>query len=361
MENLFIPIVEEDKQHMIFKMLLNEDLYSERNVILDWANGFIDRDNKFIKEFQTTFESSFWELYLNKILNTENVNIDYTHYAPDFVCNKNNSSFCIEATIANPEKDGLAAYGFSDEHINFNIDFKEFNRKSIIRIANSIVSKTQKFKKSYKELSHVAGKPFILGLNSFDRPHSHFIGHRGLFAVLYGIYFNEEKAISENLNYIPQERIDSIEKDNGAEIPLGFFTNSEYEDISAVIYNPYATWGKVRALAEVSEANKSCVFNAVYTRSNESERTLIPDIHEKIPKAEYSESIFDGLYIFHNPYAKYPIPDFLFRSPQIAHFELDEHGRIVESVSEKFLLSRSLINFDANTLPKNFRKNYKSD
>ncbi|MFH4077587.1 hypothetical protein WAI85_21250, partial [Acinetobacter baumannii] len=83
-----------------------------------------------------------------------------------------------------------------------------------------------KFKKSYKNLSHVNGKPFILGLNSFDRPHSHFIGHRGLIAVLYGIYLNEEKAISDKLNYLPRERMDFIEKDNGAEIPLGFFTTS---------------------------------------------------------------------------------------------------------------------------------------
>ncbi|HFD2105368.1 TPA: hypothetical protein ACF2D5_003793, partial [Acinetobacter baumannii] len=348
--DLFTPIVESEKQHKIFKLLLNEAMYAERNVLLDWANGFVDRDNKFVKEFQTTFESSFWELYLNKILKSENIDIDYKHHAPDFVCNKNNSAFCIEATIANPEQDGLPAYGFGGEYLDFEIDFKEFNRKSIIRIANSIVSKAQKFKKSYKNLSHVNGKPFILGLNSFDRPHSHFIGHRGLIAVLYGIYLNEEKAISDKLNYLPRERMDFIEKDNGAEIPLGFFTTSEYEDISAVIYNPYATWGKVRALAEVTEANKTTFFNALYTRDDVSESTLIPDIHKGIPKEEYTESIFDGLYIFHNPHAKYPFPDFLFNDPHIAHFSVDDHGNLLESVGEKFLLSRSLISSYASSM-----------
>lgn len=228
MLDLFTPIVETEKQHKIFQMLLNEGMYAERNVIIDWANGFVDRDHKFVKEFQTTFESSFWELYLNKILKSEDIDIDYKHHAPDFVCNKNNLSFCIEATIANPEQDGLPAYGFGGDHLDFKIDFKEFNRKSIIRIANSIVSKAQKFKKSYKNLSHVIGKPFILGLNSFDRPHSHFIGHRGLIAVLYGIYLNEEKATLNKLNYIPMEKMDFIEKDNGAEIPLGFFKTSEH-------------------------------------------------------------------------------------------------------------------------------------
>lgn len=94
--------------------------------------------------------SLLWELYLNKILKSENIDIDYNHHAPDFVCNKNNSPFCIEATIANPEQDGLPAFGFTDAHLDFQINFKEFNRKSIIRLANSIVSKNQKFKNHIK-------------------------------------------------------------------------------------------------------------------------------------------------------------------------------------------------------------------
>lgn len=43
MLDLFTPIVESEKQHKIFKLLLNEAMYAERNVLLDWANGFVDR------------------------------------------------------------------------------------------------------------------------------------------------------------------------------------------------------------------------------------------------------------------------------------------------------------------------------
>ena len=128
-----------------------------------------------------------------------------------------------------------------------------------------------------------------------------------------------------------------------ASIQLGFFTTSEYEYISGVIYNPYANWGKVQALAELSEANKYTYFNALYTRDEVNEETLTPDIRQGIPKEEYSESIFDGMYIFHNPHAKYPIPKFLFNHPKIAHFSLDKAGNIIERISGKFLLSRSLI------------------
>jgi hypothetical protein len=354
--NLFTPIVNSDKQHDIFKLLINPQLYAERDVINDWASGFIDRDKKFVKEFQTTFESSFLELYLNKILKEDNVKLNFSYHAPDFVCDKDGEEFCIEATIANPEQDGLPAYGFTESHISFDIDFAEFNRKSIIRIANSIIVKARKFKSSYSNLSHVLGKPFLLGLNSFDRPHSHFTGHRGIIAVLYGIYLNEEKAIAENLSFIPQERMDFVEKSNGAEIPLGFFTTPEYEYISAIIYNPYATWGKVRALAEVSDTNKYCIFNAIYTRDNEMEESLIPDIHTGIIKEKYKESIFDGLYVLHNPFAKYPMPANLFNDPLIAHMIIDESGHLVERITGKFLLSRSLICPDSQTLPQKYRE-----
>ncbi|MGE9820078.1 hypothetical protein ACQP6V_18150 [Acinetobacter baumannii] len=352
MIDLFTPVVEKEKQHFIFKTLSHSALYAERKVILDWAKGFIDRDKKFIKEFQTTFESSFWELYINKILKVENVEIDFSHHAPDFVCSKNNISFSIEATIANPEKDGLPSFGVTDQHLDLDINFADFNRKSIIRIANSIITKTNKFKNSYKKLSHVNGKPFILGLNSFDRPHAHLIGHRGLIAVLYGIYLNEEKSRAENLNYIPHEKMDFIEKENGATIPLGFFTSSEYEDISAIIYNPYATWGKVRALSEVSDANKLIFFNVLYSKEKSVESDLIPEIKSIVPKEEYTESIFDGLYIFHNPYAKYPIPEFLFKDPRIAHYSIDKSGRLTEEIEGKFMLSRTILSLDTFTLPK---------
>jgi hypothetical protein len=64
MDNLFWPRVSPKEWHPNF-----EGLWKERNpwnecVIADWAMGFQDRDNKFVKEFQTTFNSSFWELYL---------------------------------------------------------------------------------------------------------------------------------------------------------------------------------------------------------------------------------------------------------------------------------------------------------
>ena len=54
------------KWHPKFKLLMNEKLqfFRERHLVSNWTEGFVDRDEKIIKEFQTTFHSSFWEFYL---------------------------------------------------------------------------------------------------------------------------------------------------------------------------------------------------------------------------------------------------------------------------------------------------------
>ena len=49
---------------------MEQEYGSERAVLENWAQGFEDRDGKFVQEFQLTYESSFWELYLYAALRT---------------------------------------------------------------------------------------------------------------------------------------------------------------------------------------------------------------------------------------------------------------------------------------------------
>jgi len=50
--DLFTPTIPIYEQHPIFKMILNAEYSAEREVINAWAEGFQDRDGKFINEFQ---------------------------------------------------------------------------------------------------------------------------------------------------------------------------------------------------------------------------------------------------------------------------------------------------------------------
>ena len=67
-QQLFSPVVPPEQMHPIVRMMLEPTYGPERDVIVEWADGFRDRDGKFVREFQTTFESSFWELYIYAFL-----------------------------------------------------------------------------------------------------------------------------------------------------------------------------------------------------------------------------------------------------------------------------------------------------
>ncbi|NJN90818.1 MAG: hypothetical protein HC878_10890 [Leptolyngbyaceae cyanobacterium SL_5_14] len=61
--DIFTPIVPEEQLHPNFRFITQPNLCNpEMEVINGWAEEFLDRDGKFVKEFQTTFNSSFWEL-----------------------------------------------------------------------------------------------------------------------------------------------------------------------------------------------------------------------------------------------------------------------------------------------------------
>lgn len=83
--NLFEPKVASEKLHKNFVSIMNLSKESDRNELLRWCDGFPDRDNKFVKEFQTTFNSSFWEIYLYALFKELDLRMDWSHPSPDFL------------------------------------------------------------------------------------------------------------------------------------------------------------------------------------------------------------------------------------------------------------------------------------
>ncbi|MFC1503724.1 glycosaminoglycan attachment site [Pseudomonadota bacterium] len=332
MLNLFTPIADEEKLHPIFKMMLQDQYQPERDVLTQWAEGFEDRDGKFVYEFQTTFESSMWELYIHEFLK-ELDDIDFSHHAPDFVAELN-QELTIEATIAAPAQGGepAACHGqkFAPQ------DFAEFNRQSAIRISNSLSAKIKKFRDSYTKFEHVKDKPYVIALASFDRPFAHYAVNRSIITVLYGVYFDEENTIATGANELIRYPVEAVIKNENAKIPVGLFTTDEYRDVSAVIYSSLATWGKIRALADNPQA--MTVFNTCHLPTSDS---LIPEIRFT-PKSEYSENLADGLHILHNPYADKPLDVSVFNHERIAQYFLEPEKGLNIIAPDDFLLLRQL-------------------
>lgn len=306
--DLFKPIVPEERLHPAFKQLLAPENEEERRLLQAWSEGMPDRDGKFVKEFQLTFESSLWELYVHAVLKELDCKVDFTRPSPDFSV-VDPCRFTIEATVTRPEADGKSPVGWSIDDIP--TDFTEFNQQATLRICNSIREKLARFRSSYAHLPHVQHSPFVLAIGAYDRPGSHLAAARPMIAALYGVYHDEQLAIDNKLDFVPSYEVTGASKKSGANVPLGMFNDGSHSEISAVIYSCLATWGKIRALA------KNPRYALHFTSFHPSEGSIQPRVFET-PGAEYPEHLCDGLYVFRNPYAKVPLPPGAFDHPRMA-------------------------------------------
>jgi hypothetical protein len=103
--DLFKPVVAENRLHDNFLATIDPKAAGVREVLSGWADGFVDRDGKFPAEFQTTYNSSFWELYLFAVLKHLGIKVDFSFDAPDFVAADH--PFAIEAAIASHAQDDV--------------------------------------------------------------------------------------------------------------------------------------------------------------------------------------------------------------------------------------------------------------
>lgn len=318
---LFEPVVDEDRQHANFRSFLSLRNGYVLDVFNDWARGFADRDGKFVREFQTTFNSSFWELYIFAVLKKFGMNVDFSKASPDFCIP--NLNLNIEATVAsNPQSD-------EPEHAHLDKrpppDFNTFNMKTIIRMANSLTSKYNKFSSTYSKLDHVKNSAYVVAITNFDQPYSFMACQRPIEAVLYGYYVDEEKFIASGgrEGTLKGEELRQVFKDNGSPIELGMFTTPAFREISAVIFSGCANMGKVRALS--SDPGADIFFTALRFNPNSVRPHVI-----RQPKHRYEESLLDGLRVYHNPFALNPLDPAIFRHRSVLQWYFQGDEEIIE-------------------------------
>lgn len=315
--DLFTPIVSESELHPNFRSVLQQGNKFNFDVVNEWASGFQDRDGKFVKEFQTTFDSSFWELYLYAVLKHFGQQVDFSVASPDFFVPAN-GGMNLEATVA------LHAQGAPPEYAqrrpeDVPKDLNELNRQTMLRICNSIDTKHKKYSKLYASLPHVKDRPFVLGITAFDSPYARLACQRAIEGVLYGYYVDEERFLREG-GTLEGQQLAAVKKNNLAEVPMAVFGKEEFAWLSAVVFSSCASWGKVRALS--ADPNPNTFFTAV--RLNRS--GLAPHV-VRARKTEYSESLLDGLRVYHNPAATHRLDVSAFRHPDV--FQL-YYSQIVE-------------------------------
>lgn len=307
--DIFSPVIATDKQHPSFREIFVPRNRYALDVLNDWARGFVDRDGKFVKEFQISFNSSFWELYLFAVLKHYGYQVSFKFDRPDFVVDVP-VPFCIEATVAQNDVRTKAAHEaeISDIHQDLNV----LNHEAVVRLSNSFASKYKKYASEYSALPHVSGKPFVIAIAPFDRPFFYMQCQRAIEALLYGYYVDEDAFIKEGdfnkpLGGAPVEQVINH---NGSPIQLGLFNDPCYKEVSAVVFSSTATWGKAIALS--NDPNSGSIFTALKLSTN----GVRPHI-EKKKKALYSEHLLDGLRVYHNPHAVVTLEPDVFRDKRV--------------------------------------------
>jgi len=345
MLDIFEVKVEENKLHPKFIILKNIlSSTGEQEVLKDWTNGFVDRDNKIVKEFQTTFHSTFWEFYLFAIFKEAGFNVDFTKNRPDFVIDKPKKLY-IEATVANIKQSGKKEEERTLEDIMSMItpfylqkDFHNMLDEAIIRYSNAISSKSKKYTgyNNEKKKKPIKGyvndnnfdktAPYIIALSGYEQINYGNNFYYAMIALLYGLYY-------DNLNDKYIEKTSVIKKDTNSKIDIGFFLNDNMKHVSAIIFTSTLTLGKLTSLA-ISQKKSSLITNSVLNIRLDNEP---PYYKLQLVSDTNPEYLSDGLFIFHNPFAQNPIDKKLFKNTNAINVFVD--------------IDKKMINFDGNNLP----------
>jgi hypothetical protein len=364
--NLFDIIVDEDTLHPYFKEIKNEPAYAKTHVIInEWGKGLLGRygeTKKFIKEFQTTFNSSFWELYLNKAFRDLGYDIDYSKSSPDFnIIGKNNRRISVEAVTSNPASTPTLILEASDT------PEKDFLNESTLKLTGKIRDKlilyvgNGKKKHPYSSLPHVENNPFVIALAPFDKKLSQSQNNTVINRVLYGL----EPPTSP---HEPQKSVKYILNRNEKSVDLGIFTNDSFKEISAVIFSTTGTFGKAVALARTAEfitvtrlrkmgivefmakeglekigksrAQLSESWDIFSQREVFGSNVFGHDVH-LCSASEHKESHLDGLQIYHNPFSIHPLLADDFNAKEIVHYYYEiESGTMSIKYNDNAMVSR---------------------
>jgi hypothetical protein len=147
--DLFTPVADQAKLHPNFRATLAPNSASVRAVLTGWASEFVDRDGKFVYELQTTYNSSFWKLYLFAVLKCLGIKVDFSYPSPDFLAA--DMPLAIEATIASHAQDDVPELEKTIKGITHD-NLAQAYVQSIIRLSNAFHGKVLSYGKKYAAL-----------------------------------------------------------------------------------------------------------------------------------------------------------------------------------------------------------------
>lgn len=324
---IFERVVPDDRLHPFFVSLRDQEGHSPaKEIVQEIAYAYVDLDGNFIEQFQSDgFNARLWELFMFAYLHEELFLIGDKTAFPDYECIKGPEPIFIECVTVNPSQ-------------NLDVDWSPETPAQIemlhrdylpIKFGSPLFSKLQR---KYWEEPHVAGNPLVLAVHDFHSEDSMVWSGSALMTYLYG---RRWKALFDGKGRLSTvaERIAS-HKWKDKEIPSGFFSLPDSENISAVLFSNSATISKFNRMGKLAGFGSGRVELVRFgSRHNPDPNATSPlGFYVTVTPGEYSETWGQGLEMYHNPDAKHPVEPDLF--PGIAHHTLD--GDLMRSLIPEF-------------------------
>lgn len=284
---------------------------SAKKTIQEISYHYQDIDGNFIEQFQSKngFDSRLFEMYLYCFFREQEFNFSRKYDAPDYMIDKMGQEIAVEAVIVSRTKDnvydGQPLYVDNIENI-----ISKLSNEIPLKFASVIYDKS---KKRYWEKEHVKGKPFVLAIADFHADMSMTYTFNSLVEYLYGYNYDHTTYSETGELIINPRKVKNYIKENGTEIPSGFFLNKDNENISAVIFSATATLSKFNRIGkQVGFGSTDTILHRTMVIYNHEENADKPIISQYTVNKDSNETWSEGVVIYHNPYAKEPLNPNLF-------------------------------------------------
>jgi len=323
MRNWFAPRKKHVALHPKINFLLDIQYQKERELLQQWIDDFSSPDGelKSIDEFQATFHSVFLELYLNQLLRSSGANITTSQERPDFKAQKFNLTYFVEATVANISDSGKPESERTEKNVYGKNDQVGILNEGISRFRRRISEKSRDFR-GYDEEAKTS--PFVIAIGDFSQVNYGQGSYYAPLAVLYNAYYDPNdktdlKIFCEDSfgrEYKYKERHGGKSQ---SQFELGFFASEKHKHISALIYTCTLSLGKLTSLVRNHGIIDKyvCLEREVFRVFRQSGQS--PD-----------ESLGDGVFVFHNPFAENPLEDSFLNMRGISHVRYLEDEWLIE-------------------------------
>ncbi len=329
--DFFGPRVALERRSDEFAHLADSEGYSPaKEIIRPMMHWYGDRDGNFIEQFQTTgFDARIFELYLFATFVEAGYAISERTPIPDFTCSRFGNEFCVEATTVGPSTDGKGKV-LPLPPLNTLEEIRAFQREYMpIRFAGPLMAKLHK---KYWERENVAGRPLLLAIEDFHGPGTLLLSRPSLPIYLYGYEHSYGKDDTGRL-HIEARRVEAHRWGNKM-VPSGFFSRNGAENISAVIFTNSGTIAKFNRMGVVAGfgSRSATLVREGFIVDHDPHAIEPIKFAHHVNSTGYTESWIEGLDVFHNPNATFPLPDdFL---PGAAHHRMDKSGKITSMVPD---------------------------